>query len=219
MKNDKLSIKCEEEKAGGICYIVGAGAFYGELIPRDGDIIIAADGGFDTLKKIRLTPTLLIGDMDSIESDANIEKILFPTKKDETDTHLAYLEGVKRGYTDFVIFGGVGGRDDHTFANYALLLFGKNRGHNIKIVGERCDIFAIKNESVMLSGECGAHFSAFAFGGDAHGVTIRGLEYEAENITLTPEFPLAVSNRFCGTECFVKVDCGTLILMVERESV
>lgn len=201
-----------------ICYIVGAGVFYGEMSPRDGDLIIAADGGYDTLKNIGISPHLLLGDMDSISEVAEgVEKIAYPVRKDETDTYLAYREGVKRGYTDFVLFGGVGGRDDHTFANYSLLFYGKNRGHSIKIIGERCEIFAIKNESILLRGDAGCHFSAFAFGGDAHGVTVRGLEYEAENITLTPEFPLAVSNRFVGREGYIEVKDGTLILMIEGE--
>lgn len=206
MKNENL----------GICYIVGAGDFYGELKPSSKDLVIAADGGYDTLKKLGITPTLLIGDMDSIEADSDAEKIVFPVKKDETDTFLAYFEGVKRGYTDFVVLGGVGGRDDHTFANYALLLYGKERGHSIKIVGERCDVFVIKNEGVSVIGECGAHFSAFAFNGDAEGVTIHGLEYEAEDVTLKAEFPLAVSNRFLETEGFVEVKRGALIIMIER---
>ena len=213
----KLScVGSEEVGHRNICYIVGAGNFYGELSPKDGDLIIAADGGFDTLKKMGITPHLIIGDMDSIESDASVEKLVFPVKKDETDTYLAYFEGVRRGYCEFVIFGGVGGRDDHTLANYSLLLYGKERRHNIKIVGERCDVFAIKNEAVCVSGRPEAHFSAFAFGGCANGVTIRGLEYEAEGISLTPEFPLAVSNRFLDKEASIEVSDGTLIIMIER---
>ena len=217
MRNEKLSNRGAEEKArGGICYIVGAGDFYGELSPRKSDLVIAADGGFDTLKVKGITPDLIIGDMDSVVAVADVEKIVFPVRKDYTDSFLAYMEGVKRGFTDFVLFGGVGGRDDHTFANYSLLIYAKNRGHNVKIVGERCEIFAIKNENISICGEIGAHFSAFAFGGDAHGVTIRGLEYEAESITLTPEFPLAVSNRFSDTNGYVEVKNGTLIIMIEQ---
>lgn len=216
MKNEKLSNRNEVEKARGICFIVGAGDFYGELTPADGDIVIAADGGLDTLNKLGIRPDLLIGDMDSVTSTCDIEKIVFPTRKDETDTFLAYREGVRRGYTDFVIYGGVGGRDDHTFANYSLLIYGKERNHSIKIVGERCDIFAIKNELKYIFSEPEAHFSAFPFGGSAKGVTVKGLEYEAEEITLIPEFPLAVSNRFVGKEGFVEVKDGALILMIER---
>ena len=199
------------------CYIVGAGDFYGEISPRDGDLIIAADGGYDTLKKLGIEPDLLLGDMDSLtEVPEGIEKLVYPIRKDETDTFLAYREGVRRGYTDFLVFGGVGGRDDHTFANFSLLIYGKNRGHSIKIIGNRCEIFAIKNEGITLRGTAGSHFSAFAFAGEARGVSIQGLEYEAENITLTPEFPLAVSNRFLGRDGYIEVKDGTLILMVER---
>ncbi len=214
MRNEKLF--AEGTSSEKICYIVGAGEFYGELKPDTDDLVIAADGGFDTLTGLGITPDLLLGDMDSIESASDVEKIVFPVRKDETDTFLAYQEGVARGYTNFVVFGGVGGRDDHTFANYSLLIYGKNRGHNIKIIGEKCDIFAIKNEAITVRGKAGNHFSAFAFGGEAHGVTIRGLEYGAENISLSPEFPLAVSNRFLDKDGCVRVKDGTLILMIER---
>ena len=201
----------------GICYIVGAGEFYGSFKKEKGDLVIAADGGYDTLVKIGVSPDLMIGDMDSVSAPpSGVEILRFPVRKDETDSFLAYREGVRRGYTDFALYGCVGGRDDHTFANYSLLIYAKNRGHNVKIVGERCEIFAIKNENISICGEIGAHFSAFAFGGDAHGVTIRGLEYEAESITLTPEFPLAVSNRFSDTDGYVEVKNGTLIIMIEQ---
>lgn len=213
MRNEKLSLSKKEFKK--TCYIVGAGSFYGDLSPDEGDLVIAADGGFDTLKRVGIAPDLLIGDMDSIESDCGVEKIVFPVRKDYTDTFLAYEEGVKRGYTNFLIFGGVGGRDDHTFANFSLLLHGKERGHNIKIIGERCDIFVIKNEAITLPGKPGSHFSAFAFGGEAKGVTIRGLEYEAENITLMPQFPLATSNRFMDGEAYIEVKVGALLVMAE----
>ena len=198
------------------CYIVGAGEFYGSFEKKAGDLVIAADGGFDTLNRLGIQPDLLIGDMDSIEGAPHVPKLTFPVKKDETDSFLAYFEGVRRGYTDFELYGCVGGRDDHTFANYSLLIYGKRQGHSIKISGKVCDIFAIKNESVRLFGEKEKHFSAFAFSGIAEGVTVRGLEYEAENITLSPEFPLAVSNRFIGSEAFVEVTDGELIVMVER---
>ena len=198
------------------CYIVGAGEFYGSFKKEAGDLVIAADGGFDTLKKLGITPDLLIGDMDSIEGASDTEKLIFPVKKDETDSHLAYLEGVKRGYTEFELYGCVGGRDDHTFANYSLLIYGKRHGHSIKIVGKLCDIFVLKNESITLDGEKDKHFSAFAFAGEAHGVSLHGLEYEADNITLYPDFALAVSNRFTESPATVEVKDGELIVMCER---
>ena len=201
-----------------ICYIVGAGEFYGEFTKRDGDLVIAADGGYDTLAELGIAPDLILGDMDSVRSNASdIEKLVFPVRKDETDSFLAYREGVRRGYTEFKLYGCVGGREDHTFANYSLLLYAKERGHEMTLVGKCTDAFVLKNESITLSGAPYTHLSLFAFGGEAHGVSIHGAEYEAEDVTLTPSYPLGVSNRFCKSEVKIEVKDGTLLIMLEKK--
>lgn len=201
-----------------ICYIVGAGDFYGELCPKPGDLVIAADGGLDTLRRIGVKPDLLIGDLDSLEGgEANdLTTLRHPVEKDETDTYLAYLEGVRRGYTDFLIYGGVGGRLDHTFANISLLIYGKRRGHSLSLIDRGMKISALKNESVTISPSVCRGFSLLAFDGEARGVTIRGAKYDVEGVTLTPEFPLGVSNSLAGSSCEITVSDGELILMMSE---
>ena len=202
-----------------VCYIVGAGEFYGEFTKRDADLVIAADGGYDTLLSLGITPDLILGDMDSVRSVAeNIERLVFPVRKDETDSFLAYREGARRGYTDFKLYGCVGGREDHTLANYALLVYARERGHKITLIGKCSEAFALVNESVTLSGEELSHLSVFAFGGEARGVSIRGAEYEAEGITLTPSYPLGVSNRFLGGDVTLEVKDGTLLVILEKNT-
>ena len=106
------------------CYIVGAGDFFGKIEPRDDDLVIAADGGYDTLVRLGVRCDLLIGDMDSLKAEESAtRRIVFPVEKDETDMFLAYMTGVKNGFSDFRIYGGVGGRIDHTFANFSLLIY------------------------------------------------------------------------------------------------
>ena len=201
-----------------ICYIVGAGEFYGEFTKRDGDLVIAADGGYDTLLALGITPDLILGDMDSVRSFAeNVERLVFPVRKDETDSFLAYREGARRGYTDFMLYGCVGGREDHTLANYALLAYAKERGHKMTLVSKCTDAFVLKNESITLSGTPYSHLSLFAFGGEARGVSIRGAEYDAEGVTLTPSYPLGVSNRFLGGDVTLEVKDGTLLIIVEKK--
>ena len=201
-----------------VCYLVGAGDFYGQINLDQGDIIIAADGGYDSLIKRGYTPDVLIGDLDSVRAELpeGIRTVVHPKEKDETDMMLAYLEGARRGYTDFEIHGATGGRQDHTFANYCLLLYMSERGHRGSILCDTGATLLLKNGSIEVTGECGKHFSAFAFGGEAVGVTIRGLEYECEGVTLTPEFPLAVSNRFIGGVGYIEVKRGALLLMIEK---
>ena len=198
------------------CYIVGAGEFYGRFEKREGDLVIAADGGYDTLMKIGVTPDLLIGDMDSINAEGTeVDSLTFPVRKDETDTFLAYREGARRGYTNFELYGCVGGREDHTFANYSLLVYAKDAGHSVKMFGNGYYSFAMKNEKVELFGEELMHLSVFAFGGEARGVSLRGLEYSGEGITLSPLFPLGVSNRFTREPAEIEVTDGRLLVMAE----
>ena len=197
-----------------VCYIVGAGEFYGELNPEDSDLVIAADGGLDTLNSLGIKCDLLVGDMDSLtKAHDTVDTVLHPVEKDETDMYLSYLEGVKRGYEKFVLFGGVGGREDHTFANYSLLLYAKQHGHDMKLISNQCEVFVIKNEEILLTADAGDTLSVFAFGKTASGVFIRGAKYEASDITLTPEFPLGVSNEFVGKCVSLSVKDGALLVM------
>ena len=203
----------------GVCYIVGAGDFYGDISINGTDILIAADGGYDKLLGLGLVPHILIGDLDSIkEVPKDIEIIRYPVQKDETDMFLAYKIGLERGYKSFVIYGGVGGREDHTFANYSLLLHAKNDSNSAVLVGHGTKTYVIKNEKAELYGKCGKTVSVFAFGADASGVDIKGLKYETENATITCDFPLGVSNSFTesGTGS-IFVRNGALLVIEEVE--
>jgi len=198
------------------CYIVGAGDFFGEISPLENDLVIAADGGYDHLLKRGITPHLLIGDLDSLISPLpSCEIIRHKIEKDETDMHLAYLEGARRGYDAFEIYGGTGGREDHTFANYCLLYYIRNHGGRATLIGRGTRATVIKDESITLRGRSGASLSVFAFGGHAENVCIAGAKYSARGATLTPDFPLGVSNSFLNAPVTVSVGRGALLIISE----
>ena len=201
----------------GICYLVGAGDFFGKINVGENDIVIAADGGYDNLVRHGYTPDILVGDFDSIVGDApeGICKIKYPVKKDETDMFLAYKTGVEVGYTDFVMLGATGGRLDHTYANLSLLLYAKEHGHNVTAINDGGVIFCIKNETVSLEGDEGATFSVFAIGGKAQGVTIKDAEYETSDTELDPSFPLGISNKFKAVPASISVKDGALLVIAE----
>ncbi len=200
----------------GVCYIVGAGDFNTPFLPQDDDLVIAADGGYDHLKKFGIRCDLLLGDLDSIsKAPSDIKTFKFPARKDETDAYLAYREGAKRGYNVFYIYGGTGGREDHTFANYCLLLYIKSEGGSGFLVSDKARVSVIRNECVTLYGEAGKHLSLFPFGSDAEGVTVNGAEYECEAVKLETKFPLAVSNIFRDSPVNIEVKDGTLLVMEE----
>ena len=65
-----------------ICYLVGAGDFIGSFKPGETDLVIAADGGFDSLKRLGIRCDLLVGDCDSIENiPEKIALIRHPERK------------------------------------------------------------------------------------------------------------------------------------------
>ena len=199
------------------CIIIGAGDFFAPSHTEKNDLIIAADGGYDHAIASGIVPHLFIGDMDSLESPLpeSLEKITFPERKDYTDMHLAYLEGKKRGYTAFEIYGGAGGRGDHTFANISLLLAMANDGCIGKMIAFGEVYTVIKNTSLSLNGEAGKYISVFAISGNAEGVTIKGLDYEVNDVTLTPDFPLGVSNRFTEKRAEISVTNGSLLVIYQ----
>ena len=200
------------------CIIIGAGDF---TLPEGicaEDFVIAADGGYDHAKAAGIEPSLFVGDMDSLTTSLpeNIEKITFPERKDYTDMHLSYLEGKARGYENFELYGGTGGRGDHTFANISLLLKIAEDGCGGRMISDREIYTVVKNGEIRLHGQCGKYVSVFAIGSEARGVSLKGLDYEVENITLTSDFPLGVSNKFTDAEAEISVKDGALLVIYER---
>ena len=78
------------------CYIFGAAeGLPKNLQKQNGDFIIAADKGFETLKNLNIEPDIIIGDFDSLGFTPEEENVVaLPIKKDDTDTLFArlYLE-------------------------------------------------------------------------------------------------------------------------------
>ena len=208
------------------CYIFGAGELFGSPTVSSSDLIIAADGGTAHLKSLGIKPDMIVGDFDSMGSSfsekcedpelSGVEIARFPVKKDDTDMMLAYKIGASRGYDEFHIYGGVGGREDHTFANYSLLLYAKNEGKTAFLYNKTSRVRVIKNEKIELHGAKGKTVSLFAFGGEARGVFVSGLEYELSGGTLSVDFPLGVSNSHGhGGFATVEVKDGALIVFEE----
>ena len=197
------------------CIIVAAMATSCPFQKGEGDLLIAADAGYRNLAAAGLVPDLLVGDFDSLgeapEVPCPVER--HPVRKDDTDTLLAVKLGLKRGYREFHIYGGLGGRLDHTLANVQTLAYLAARGCLGFLAGERETLCLLREGALEFADPPrGATFSAFAYGGPAQGVTLRGLEYGLEGGTLTPEFPLGVSNAFAGGPASVQVETGALLL-------
>ncbi|MBQ3103395.1 MAG: thiamine diphosphokinase [Oscillospiraceae bacterium] len=201
------------------CYIIGAGDFFSlRSRPCKDDYVIAADGGYRHCLAEKLKVDLLLGDFDSLGEVPDFDSVeQVPVEKDDTDTMLALKKGLAMGYRSFRIYGGTGGRLDHTLANLQALLYLAKRGAIGWLYDKNFVYSAICNETVTLTGEKDAVFSVFAMDGPARGITIRGAKYSLEDAELRPDFPLGVSNHFLDGEVEITVKDGALIIGAEMK--
>ena len=201
------------------CYIVGAGERINILpAPEQGDLLIAADGGYAWLKDNGLEPDLVVGAFDSMAEPAGVAHLLrLPRVKDDTDTMAAVRLGQDRGYRRFHIFGGTGGRFDHTLANLQLLAWLSRREERGWLYGPDWTATAITGGALEFGPEHRGMISVFAHSDRARGVTIEGLKYSLSGSELDNGFSLGVSNEFTGVPSRVSVEEGTLLIVWERE--
>ena len=203
----------------GKCIIFCAAEFDALAAPLNpGDYLLAADGGLAHLEKLGLKPDGLIGDFDSLGYFPEGAEV-FPVEKDDTDAMLAARKGLELGFREFIFYGSLDGpRLDHTVANFQTLQFLADHNATAYLVGRDYIITDIKNGSISFGADATGIFSLFCLGPDAHGVTIEGLHYPLTDGTLTPGFPLGVSNHFTGRAATITVKDGSVLAMWDRKN-
>lgn len=231
----------------GICYVVGAGDCLGlEFQPTAEDFVIAADAGLRYLEQCGIAADLIIGDFDTLENaPAGTNVITLSCEKDDTDMLAAVREGIKAGYTEFHLYGGTGGRIDHTIANLQVLAYLAENGwkgylhcpHNSFVrpvdrepkkagyseisgntPGSESIITAVANGELSFSSFSSGYISVFSYSEKSEGVYLQGLKYPLADATLTNTFPIGTSNEFIGEKSRISVENGTLMIVFPREA-
>ena len=204
----------------GICYIFGAGEGLPEtFIKKEDDLVIAADAGLSSLKKLDVKPDIVVGDFDSLGFlPVCREVIKHPVMKDDTDMLLAVKTGLERGYSRFMLYGGAGGRPDHTFANYQTLTYIAERGGIGFLNLNGFTAAVIAGGGLEFSSGARGEISVFSLSEKASGVTLKGFLYPLENAELSYGFPLGVSNEFTKEAASVEVADGTVLVIWRGEA-
>lgn len=202
-----------------ICYVIGAGEWYGFSIEkREQDLLIAVDGGYDIAKKLNVIPDIVIGDFDSVSHIPKEEKcIRLNPIKDETDMLFSVQYAKEMGYKNIYILGGTGGsRISHTISNLQTLQYFDDL--HCFLFDRNEVLFLIKDASVTFSAECRGYLSVFSLTEKSFGVEEKGLKYELSDAELNSFFPIGVSNEFIGKKSHVSVRKGTLLLVIEQKN-
>lgn len=208
----------------GKCIVIAAGDLtVGEINVGEEDLVIAVDGGLDYCGYLQVEPDLILGDFDSVSRKEVLEElesriperiIRLPREKDDTDMLAALKEGLKRGFQEFRIYGGTGGRLDHTLANIQCLLYLKSQGAVGYLMESTGMILVLVDEVVHFQKGLEGYLSLFSLSEKARGVTIEGMKYLLHKAELRNNFPIGISNEFIGESATVSVEKGQLVCML-----
>ena len=182
-------------------------------------VIICADSGANHLHGLEIIPQYTIGDMDSISpeildafTNRGTQIIKHPTHKENTDTALAIELALSFSPKLIEVYGALGKRFDHAFANVSLLGIDLPRGTMLKLVNEDSEVFVVRDEA-LIEGKAGQIVSIFPFGTSAAGITIKGFAYELEDGCMEMNNPHGVSNVLLADTGLLRVRSGALLVI------
>lgn len=199
------------------CVIVG-GAPVGDAerikrLFKEDDFFIYCDSGLDHEEKFGRPADLIVGDFDSHEKpDTGAEIIVLPHEKDDTDTYYAAKEAVRRGFTEFLLVGVIGGRLDHTLGNLSVLLYLDSLGYRAEAADDYSIMCIVSRDTEYVDKKF-SYFSLLNISGTAEDITVKGAAYELDNAKITCDYAYGVSNEVRGEAAEITVGRGRLLLI------
>ena len=198
--------------------------------PPDGapPTVIAVDSGLDVALAAGLTPTVLVGDLDSISAtgldwarSTGVAIRSYPADKDATDTALALATTAALAAGDPVadlrlLCGSASDRLDHLLG--LLVALGASELSTFRSV--RADVGSTRvhvvhpGRDIALSLPAGAVFSLLSLHGTCAGVDVEGARWPLASATLTPEATVGISNESLGRDLAVRCASGVLTVVV-----
>ena len=181
------------------------------------DYIVFCDSGLRHLEPLQVKPSLIVGDFDSHDNPhLDVETIVLPCEKDDTDTVFAVKEAIKRGFDYFLLIGVVGARLDHTLGNVSILLYLDLIGKKGFIIDDYSEMEIVSKEPAYIE-DSYAFFSLLNVSGTAKGITIENAKYLLNNAEITCEYQYGVSNEVLpGKTAKVSILEGKLLLIKDR---
>lgn len=154
-----------------------------------------------------------MGDFDSHDNPHfDVETIVLPCEKDDTDTVFAVKEAINRGYSDFLLIGVVGTRLDHTLGNISILLYLDSIGKKGYVVDDYSEMEIVSDKPAYIE-ESYSFFSLLNVSGTAKGITIKNAKYPLNDEEITCEYQYGISNEVIGETAEISIREGKLLLI------
>lgn len=186
--------------------------------------VVCADGGYETALKYGIKPDLIVGDFDSatVVPPIAIHNVkILPKDKDYTDTMYAALAAYDLGHKSFVILGCSGGnREDHTLANYNVMLNLARKGCSVVMADENSKRFVLGRCRLRFNDQKGALLSIFPFASQECMLSFKGMKYGLKNSSLKAgDKVMGVSNEIVEDEAEISIHDGYAIIILYNKDV
>jgi thiamine pyrophosphokinase len=187
-------------------------------------LVVAADGGALKAELLGLVPDVVVGDLDSVSTEAvsslrqaGTQVLRHDRNKDESDTQLALREAISRGARSLLIVGGLGGRRiDHGLANVLLLTLPELAGCDAVLLAGDAAVRVIGTrgpDQLELRGRPGDLVSLLPLSDSVEGVTTAGLAYALEDEPLIQGPSRGLSNVMQGEFATISTHSGRLAVI------
>lgn len=184
------------------------------FVNTDSDFVICADRGIVHAEKLGIFPDIVTGDFDSYTGEVIQFGEIYRTipEKDDTDTMIAVKLAIERGATDIRLYGGTGGRFDHTFANVQTLIYAYENSCKMSLYDEE-NIITLQGKGTEFYPKYKDwYFSVFSLTEKLHITEMSGVKYPLKDYTLTQNFPLGVSNEIIDT-AKITIESGLALIV------
>ncbi|AFI03693.1 thiamine diphosphokinase [Helicobacter cetorum] len=156
-------------------------------ILKNAPFLIACDGAVAPLHKLKIKPSVVIGDLDSI--DSNLKALYNPicvNEQNSNDLSKAFFYAFNKGYNDFIFLGLNGKREDHTLANIFLLFEYFKFCKKLQAISDY-GIFRVLETPFTLPSFKGEQISLFSLDFKAQ-FTSKNLKYPLKDLCLNTLF-------------------------------
>jgi thiamine pyrophosphokinase len=188
------------------------------------ELVIAADGGARFLEASGRRPDVLVGDLDSVDAELverleadGVDVERHPVDKDATDAELAIERALASGATRITVIGAFAGkRLDHQLGNLLLLADAglARRTEDLRMVRSGTTARAVHGPgSLGLEAGAGDRVGLLPVGGDAIGVTTRGLRFALDAATLGLGRTRGLANEVVLVPASVSIEAGVLLVV------
>lgn len=192
---------------------------FGKNFFNNFDEIVCVDGGYNSTKLYGISPTFLIGDLDSAKVEKTeldkACKVVFKDNQDESDLEFAikYILKNVKDVAEITIINATGLRLDHTINNIILL---KSIDKRIiaKIVSENEELYLVR-DTLILENVSNKTLSILPIT-DIKNIKTHGLKWELDGVDISFGFVGGISNVCLEDRIKISLESGEILVVLNK---